>query len=220
MFHQFKELRKSDEREGMVTDGFWESCLDFLHRVYPDEDPEVRRERAEVQLDKLSCFEYANCWIIADTEKAEMWRDFAPGGVAIRTKVGEFVHAKQAGSNPPIIRSQIIEYADHWSELEARGYTHCGVPLNRLFLHTKRERFKDQNEIRFRIHPAPTYPVGRDGNPMSANPRDCPAWWPVRFETLNWVGEILAARSIPSKDAESIQQRVERKGLRFRRSEI
>jgi hypothetical protein len=220
MFHQFKELRKSDEQEGMVTEGFWESLLDFFHRIDPDEDSDKLRQWAEAQLDKLTCFEYASCWIMADTGKAKMWKNFAPGGIAIRTKVGELMGAKQAGSRPQTIRSQIIEYADHWSELEARGYSHCGVPLNRLFLHTKRNKFKDENEIRFRIQPVANFPIGPDGTPRSADPRDCPAWWPVRFETLNWIGEIIAAPSIPSKDAESIQRRVEQKGLSFSRSKI
>lgn|SRR6202035_5123679 len=220
MFHQFKELRKSDEREAMVTEGFWESLLEFLRRIDPDEDADKLRAWAEEQLDRLSCFEYASCWIMADTENDKMWRDFAPEGIAIRTNVGEFAHAKQTGLNPQPIRSQIIEYADQWSELEARGYSHCGVPLNRLFLHTKRKRFADENEIRFRVHPVPTFPLMPDGRRTSANPRDSKPWHPVTFETLDWIEEIVAASSLPSSDTESIRQRVEQKGLNFRRSEI
>jgi hypothetical protein len=220
MFHQFKELQESDEREGMVTDGFWESVLEFLHQEDPDKGPDKLREWAEEQLDRLRCFEYASCWIMADGESAKMWKDFAPGGIAIRTKVGAFAHAKQTGLDPPDITSQIIEYADHWSELEARGYRHCGVPLNRLFLHTKRKRFKDENEIRFRVHPVPRYPVMPDGTRTSANPSECKPWFPVVFETLDWIEEIVAASSIPSGDAESIRQRVEQRGLNFRGSKI
>src|SRR5439155_18318116 len=128
MFHQFKELQKSDEREGMVTEGFWESVLKFLHQENPDKGIDKLREWAEKQLDRLRCFEYASCWTMADAESAKMWEDFAPVGIAIKTRVGEFARAKQTGLNPPTTRSQIIEYADHWRELEARGYRQYGVP--------------------------------------------------------------------------------------------
>lgn len=81
---------------------------------------------AEASLDKIRCFEYASCWIMADAESAQMWEGFAAQGIAIRTKVGAFANAKQTGLNPPDIGSQVIEYADHWSELEARAIVTTG----------------------------------------------------------------------------------------------
>jgi hypothetical protein len=220
MFHQFKELQESDEREGMVPEGFWESMMKFLREQNPEEDAGKLREMGEAALDKIRCFEYASCWIMSDAESAQMWKDFAPRGIAIRTTVGRFTDAKKTAPNPPGIRSQIIEYADHWSELEARGYRHNGVSLNRLFLHTKRKKFAHENEIRFRVHPAPTFRKTQDGNLASANPSECKPWCPVVFQTLDWIEEIVAASSISLQDAESMRQCVEQKGLTFMRSRL
>src|ERR1700684_3266811 len=52
-FHQFKELQRSDEQEGMVTEGFWESVSEFLRREDPSKGPDDLREWAERQLDRL-----------------------------------------------------------------------------------------------------------------------------------------------------------------------
>lgn len=187
--------------------------IKFLSEQNPEEEPGKLREMAETALDKIRCFEYASCWIMADDESAQMWQGFAERGIAIRTKVGAF-------ANQPNIRSQVIEYADHWSELEKRGYRHNGVALNRLFLHTKRKKFAHENEIRFRVHPVPKFPAGPDGRPTSADPSECKPWCPVVFETLDWIQEIVAASSICSVEAKSMQKRVEQKGLHFRQSTI
>ena len=219
-FHQFKELQRSDEQEGMVTEGFWESVSEFLRREDPSKGPDDLREWAERQLDRLRCFEYANCWIMADAEIANMWRDFAPRGIAIKTTVGKFTHARQPVAGKLSIRSQKIEYANHWSELEERGFQHCGIPLNRLFLHAKRTEFSGQNEIRFCVAPPPKRYLRQPDGSAAADPGESEPWCPVAFETLDWIDEIVAASSVPPEEAESIRRRVEAKGLRFRQSEI
>ena len=215
-----RDALRSDEQEGMVTEGFWESVSEFLRREDPSKGPDDLREWAERQLDRLRCFEYANCWIMADAEIANMWRDFAPRGIAIKTTVGKFTHARQPVAGKLSIRSQKIEYANHWSELEERGFQHCGIPLNRLFLHAKRTEFSGQNEIRFCVAPPPKRYLRQPDGSAAADPGESEPWCPVAFETLDWIDEIVAASSVPPEEAESIRRRVEAKGLRFRQSEI
>jgi len=154
MFHQFKELQELDEREGMVVPGFWKSVVKHERRRSPNADISELRMRAETSLDKLRCFAYANCWNMAKSENLLMWKAYAPKGIAIRTSVGKFKNAQQEeGKERLSIRLQKIAYADHWRDLEKRGYRHYGIPLNKLFLHTKRKAFAGEREVRFSIQP-------------------------------------------------------------------
>jgi hypothetical protein len=131
MFRQFKELQKSDAREGMVTEGFWESMLEFYREQEPQAEITEIRRRAETTLNKLRCFGYASCWNMSARENALMWKAYAPQGIAIRTTVKKFRKAKQPVGQDLGIRAQKVEYADHWKDLKKRGYSHDGIPLNR-----------------------------------------------------------------------------------------
>jgi hypothetical protein len=220
MFRQFKELQKSDAREGMVTEGFWESVLEFYRRQDPCADIAELRQRAEESLNRLRCFEYASCWNMAKTENAFMWKAYAPRGVAIKTTIGKLRHAdQQSGKDKFNIRLQKIEYADHWQELEKRCYQHDGIALNRLSLHTKRRAFIGEHEVRFRIAPIFPFKLNPDGS-YSADPKECPPWFPLTFENLNWIEEVVAESSIPPWAVKTIQQLTDQHRVRFRQSRI
>lgn len=220
MFRQFKELQKSDAREGMVTTGFWKSILEFYREQDPQAEIAELQNKAEVSLDRLRCFEYASCWSMSDGENALMWRAYAPQGIAIRSTVRKFIDARQESVQPQRICPQRIEYADHWRDLQRRGYRHNGTPLNRLFLHTKRKAFASEREVRFRIAPVPEFPLGPDGQPTSADPNRAPPWFPVQFENLNWIEEVVAESSIPQWCVGPIHQLADQHNLTFRASEI
>jgi hypothetical protein len=130
-FHQFKDLQKIDAREGMVVPGFWESMVKYYGHRYKYEDFNELRARAERSLDRMRCFTYANCWNATRNENILMWKAYAPRGIAIRSTVGKFKNALQGQGNDRLsIRLQKIVYADHWHELEKRGYRHNSVVLN------------------------------------------------------------------------------------------
>jgi hypothetical protein len=222
MFRQFKELRELDEREGMVVPGFWESVIEYQRQQYPNTDISEFRTRAERSLDRMRCFEYANCWNMAKNESFLMWKAYAPKGIAIRTTVGKFKNAPQENTNDRLsIRLQKIVYADHWRELERRGYRHNGIPLNVLFLHTKRKSFSSEREVRFRIQPVFSFPYIRqpDGSSLQ-DASGCPPWFPVVFENLDWIDEVVGESSIPSQAASSIRRLTDQHNLKFRISDI
>jgi hypothetical protein len=222
MFHQFKELQKSDAREGMVVPGFWESVIEHQRQRYPDTDINELKARAEGSLDRIRCFDYANCWNMAKNESFLMWKAYAPKGIAIRTTVGKFKNAPQErGTGRVNIQLQKIVYADHWRELEERGYRHNGVPLNKLFLHTKRKAFSSEREVRFRISPAFSYPyILQPNGSYLQDASACPAWFPVVFENLDWIEEVVAESSISSQGASKIRRLVDQHNLKFGVSDI
>jgi hypothetical protein len=74
MFHRFKELQKSDEREGMVVPGFWKSVWEHTQARLPfPADLGNRRQINEAILNRLRCLTYANCWNMQLVERAG-WR--------------------------------------------------------------------------------------------------------------------------------------------------
>ncbi len=224
MFNQFHRLQESDRREGMVIEGFWESVKET-----PDADIGVLQEKGEHNLKLSLSFAYANCWNKREHESALMWKAYAPQGIAIQTTVGKLMDAKIISlmnkkvtddEDPPKLEQFTIEYADHWSELEAKGYRHHRIPLNRLFLHTKRNAFSDENEVRFHVQPIPKFPVKPNGSPSSADPLDCPPWCPVVFDTLDWIEQIVAAPSAPDSTTNPVRQLAKQNGIKFRISGI
>jgi hypothetical protein len=222
MFHQFKELQKSDAREGMVVAGFWESVIEHERQQFPSADISELKSRAEGSLDRLRCFTYANCWNMAKHENVLMWKAYAEGGIAIRTTIGQFRNAPQEnGNNRLTIQLQKIVYADHWRELQERGYRHYGIPLNKLFLHTKRKAFAGEREVRFRISPAFSFPYIRqqDGSFLQ-DASACPDWFGVVFENLDWIQEVVAESSIPSRTASTIRRLADQHNLKFRVSDL
>jgi hypothetical protein len=220
MFRQFKELQNSDAREGMVPDGFWESMLDFYREQQPQADITEFRQRSETTLNKLRCFGYASCWSMSAGENALMWKAYAPQGIAVRTTVKKFRNAKQPAGNELSIRAHKMEYADHWSDLRKCGYWHTGIPLNRLFLHTKRRAFVSERAVRFSIAPAFPFLMAPDGTAVPPDPNKCPPWFPVRFENLNWIEEVVAESSIPNWAVETIRKLADQQNIKFRGSEI
>jgi hypothetical protein len=174
------------------------------------------QENAEGNLRSLRHFYYASCWNMSAGENALMWKAYAPSGVAIRTTVGKLLDAKVTAPDARMGQST-IEYADHWSELEARGYHHDLIPLNWLFLHSKRKAFASEAEVRFHIQPPAKFGL-RAGQPISANPDDCPPWCPVTFETLGWIDQVVVAPSTTDWAAKPIGRLTKEKGLNFTRS--
>ena len=227
MFHRFKELQKIDRREGMVVPGFWRSVLEYTQARLPfPADLGARRQINEAILDRLQCLTYANCWNMAEHEDNLMWKAYAPKGIAIRTTVGKFKNAAQQSQNERLtIELQKIVYADNWRQLEQRGYRHGEEPQNMLFLHTKRKAFSSEREIRFRISPfgpdrAQIGP-GRDGTIVFSYPLPaCPEWFPVVFENLDWIEEVVAESSISSRAASMIRRQVNQHNLKFRVSDL
>jgi hypothetical protein len=215
MFHQFKELQVSDAREGMVVPGFWES---LQSRFQEGEGFKELQEQAEGNLRKLRHFYCASCWSMSDGENALMWKAYARSGVAIRTTVGKLLDAKITAPDARIGQST-VEYADHWSELEARGYRHDLIPLNWLFLHSKRKAFASEAEVRFHIQPPAKFRQ-RAGQPISANPDECSPWCPVTFETLDWIDQVVTAPSTTDFAAKPISRLAKEKGLNFVQSGV
>ena len=222
IFHQFKELQKGDAREGMVVPGFWESVVEHERQQFPNADISELKSRAEGSLDRLQCFTYANCWNMAKHENVLMWKAYAEGGIAIRTTIGQFRNApRENGNNRVTIQLQKIVYADHWRELQERGYRHFGIPLNKLFLHTKRKAFAGEREMRFRIFPdSPNQYIRQPDGSLLQDASACPAWFPVVFENLDWIKEVVAESSISSGDAAIIRGLVEQHNLKFRVSNL
>lgn len=132
MFHQFKKLEESDAREAMAIEGFWESM--------PDAGDDWKKKSDEI-LQDLRYTNYASCWSMSDIENALMWRGYARQGIAIKTTVDQLKRAEQEGDEQLSLRGNEIVYADNWPELGAQGYRHNDIPLNVLFLHTKRKAF-------------------------------------------------------------------------------
>jgi hypothetical protein len=221
-FHQFKDLQKIDEREGMVVPGFWDSVIEYYCQHHPNHTVGELRAMGERSLDRMRCFAYANCWNMAKSENVLMWKAYASKGIAIRTTVRQFRNAPRVmGVDRFNIQLQKITYADHWRELEQRGYRHNGIPLNKLFLHTKRKAFSSERELRFRISPNLPLPyiLQPNGSYMKDASR-CPAWFPVIFENLNWIQEVVAESSISPRTAAPIRRLVEEHNLKFRISNI
>src|SRR5206468_11155989 len=119
------------------------------------------------------------------------------------------------------IRLQKIVYADHWRELEKRGYRHNGIPLNKLFVHTKRKPFSGEREVRFRISPVFPYPyILQPNGSYMQDASACPAWFPVLFENLEWVEDVVAESSISSRAVTAIRRLIDQHNLKFRVSGI
>jgi hypothetical protein len=221
-FHQFKDLQRIDAREGMVVPGFWESVVEYQRQSYPNTDFDELRARVETSLDRTRCFAYASCWSMAKDEDILMWKAYAPKGIAIRTTVGKFINAPQAaGTDRLTIQRQKIVYANHWRELERRGYRHRGIPLNKLFLHTKRKGFLGERELRFRISPALPLPYILQPNGSSMQDAShCWQWFSIVFENLDWIDEIVAESSLPSRTVATIRRLANQHNLKFRISNI
>jgi Protein of unknown function (DUF2971) len=228
MFHRFKELQTIDAREGMVVPGFWRSVLEYMQaiRPYPVDLGNSRRIN-EAILDRLRCLTYASCWNMAKHENNLMWKAYAPKGVAIRTTIEKFRNAPQQNQNEPLtIELQKIVYADNWRQLDQRGYRHSEKAQNMLFLHTKRRAFSSEREIRFRITPfgpdrgeigwGPDHITVTFSYPLPA----CPEWFPVVFENLDWIEEVVAESSISSRAASTIRREVKQHNLKFRVSDL
>ncbi len=220
MFHQFKKLQDSDAREGMTVSGFWDSI-----ERHQDRDITNLRNSAEDNRERLLYFTYASCWNMGNYESALMWKGYAPGGIAIKTTVGDLEAApiarlmgeNQSGSSGASLGQLTIEYADNWEELEVKGYAHDSTPLNRLFLHLKRNAFKSEAEVRFEV--MPPIPPGEyqrqpDGSYLGDVTRR-PEWCPVAFEDLGWVRQIVAAPSTPKWAAAPLKRLTEGKGISF-----
>jgi hypothetical protein len=222
-FHQFKDLQKIDAREGMVVPGFWESVIEYYRQHHPNQTVAELRAMGERSLDRIRCFAYANCWNMAKSENVLMWKAYARKGIAIRTTVRRFRTAPRVMAEDRFnIQLQKITYADHWRELERRGYRHNGIPLNKLFIHTKRKAFTGERELRFRISPVFPFPYNIPG-PRGGFMQDasrCPAWFPVIFENLDWIQEVVAESSISGRTATAIRRLVEQHNLKFRISGI
>jgi len=163
---------------------------------------------------------------MAKHENNLMWKAYAPKGIAIRTTVGKFKNAPQETGNERLtIELQKIVYANNWRELEQRGYRHGEEPQNMLFLHTKRKAFSSEREIRFRISPfgpdRAEIGWGRDGTIVFSYPLPaCPEWFPVVFENLDWIEEVVAESSISSRAASMIHRQVNQHNLKFRVSDL
>jgi hypothetical protein len=214
MFHQFKKLEENDAREGMAIEGFWESMPDRTNDW---------KERSEESLKALRYTCYASCWSMSKIENALMWRGYARQGIAIKTTVKQLREAAQEGDEQLSIRGNEIVYADNWAELEALGYRHDGIPLNVLFMHTKRKAFVDEREARFHIQiTAESFPalLGIPGRPSPDLTKICPLWVPIRFTSLDWINEVVAETSIPTWAVHTIRQIAEAKVLKFRQSGI
>jgi len=222
MFHQFKDLRQIDAQEGMVVPGFWPSVIEYERQRDPDADISELRTRAERSLDRLQCFTYASCWNMAKNESFLMWKAYAPEGIAVRTTVGKFKNTPQEEGRVRLsIQLQKIVYADHWRELERRGFRHHGIPLNKLFLHTKRKAFSSEREVRFRIKPdLPNPYILQPNGSYLQDASACPAWFPVVFENLDWIDEVVAESSIRSHAATAIRRLIHQHNLRFRISNL
>ena len=226
MFHRFDELQKIDAREGMVADDFWRSIWEHLQARLPfPADLGITTQMAEARLDRLRCLVYASCWNMGKHENNLMWKAYAPKGIAIRTTVGKFKNAPQASGNERLtIELQKIVYADNWRELEQRGYRHNEEPQNMLFLHTKRKAFSSEREIRFKISPfgpdRAEITWGRNGMVFSYPLPDCPEWFPVVFENLHWIEEVVADSSISSRAASMIRRQTNQHNLKFRVSDL
>lgn len=220
MFRQFKDLQRSDRREGMVPNGFWESWENYMRRETNDEAVlEKARIDNEKHVNDLRCFSYASCWNMAKAESALMWMAYAPRGLAIKSTVKKFRTAKiQNTDEIRRISCDKILYADNWSELANQGINHEGIVLARLFLHTKRKLFAPEKEVRFRVHPVPNFAQDPTTGTVAANPKKCPPWRGVLFENLDWIDAVVADSAIASWGTDTLSRLVEAHGIRFRQS--
>ena len=218
IFRQFRGLQRNDRAEGKIPEGFWEAFeRDAAKSGASAAEIAETRRRAEVSLYRLCCFRYVSCWTMATTENALLWQVYAPHGIAVRTRVGKLRTAKILTPSEHIaILSTGMEYADDWSELEERGLQHYGVVPNRLFLHTKRSLFADENEVRFFIDPPAIFePIP---GPQMADPAKMTPWYSVTFETLTWIEEIVADSSLRDWAITTLAKICEPHGLKFRQS--
>jgi hypothetical protein len=214
MFHQFKKLEESDAREGMAIEGFWQSM--------PDAGDDWKKKSDEI-LQDLRYANYASCWNMSDIENALMWRGYARQGIAIKTTVDQLKRAEQEGDEQLSLRGNEIVYADNWPELEAQGYRHNDIPLNVLFLHTKRKAFAGEHEVRFRVQlSAASFPqiLKVPGKPHPDLAKICPHWLAVTFVKLDWINEVVAESSIPAWAVSTIRQLTEAQGPKFRQSGV
>lgn len=214
MFRQFKELEESDRHEGRSIEGFWETVPDDMIDL---------KERSKKTREKLRYCCYASCWSMSEIESALMWSGYARQGVAIKTTVKQLREAQRDTTEQMSIQAAEIVYADNWTELQAQGYHHNGIPLNRLFMHTKRKAFTDEREARFSVqlngstHPALIkYP---DRLPPDYA-QICRPWFPITFTKLDWINKVVAESSIPEWAVATLRQMVEAQGLEFQQSGI
>ena len=213
VFQQFRELQKKDKQEGMIPSGFWESWETYMRRRINDEELIAStRKTNEKHVNDLRCFDYASCWNMAKTENALMWMAYAPKGIAIKSTVNKLRRAKiDPESEVTSIGYDRIVYADDWHELSKHGLDHEGILLARLFLHTKRKAFDGENEVRFRIQ----LPVS-----VCSDAANCPPWFLVKFENLDWIERVVAESSIAPWAIETIRQLTDQHGLSFEQSGI
>ena len=220
MFRQFRDLERSDKQEGMIPDEFWESWERARHQERPDGGLGKSRKEADARLFMLRCTQYISCWNAAEGENALMWMSYAPKGVAIKTTVGRLSEAGYENKEQfGMINCERVEYADDWHDLEDRGFEHGGVVQNRLFLNRKRKLFSAENEVRLRIQPRPTCQNDADIERRPPGfPELWPTWFPVVFENLEWVDEVVADSSIAAWSIATFSELIASSGLRLRLS--
>jgi hypothetical protein len=219
IFRQFRELVSSDKREGQVPLGFWESWEKEMRKQIADDNELLNwKERTVNTLNVLQCSMYASCWSRprdrSCSESAVMWKAYALRGIAVRSEV-EKLRAAKLRDIPEMgdigLQCHPIVYADDWNQLKRRGLT-AELVLNRLFLHTKRNAFADENEVRFSFQlPGPYY---------NLYAQQCPAWFPVCFEDLKWIDEIVAESSLAEWAVQIVEHLAHAHGLPFRPSKI
>jgi hypothetical protein len=216
IFRQFKGLVNSDKREGKVPLGFWGSWEKQMRKQIADEDQLVNwKERNVKNLNVLLSCMYASCWSRARDkscrESALMWKAYAPRGIAVKSEVGK-LRAAKLRSIPEMegisLRCDPIVYADDWSQLKRRGLT-AEFVLNRLFLHTKRKAFADENEVRFSIQ-LPYRLLDLQRYP----------WFEVCFENLNWIDQVVVESSLADWAVKLVDQLVRPHGLKFGQSGV
>jgi hypothetical protein len=97
IFRQFKGLETNDRAEGKIPEGFWEAFARDLANsgVARAEILEIQSQ-TDSRLNQLRCFRYVSCWTMSPSENALLWQVFAPGGVAVRTKVEKLRAARLA----------------------------------------------------------------------------------------------------------------------------
>jgi hypothetical protein len=219
MFRQFRSLETNDREEGKIPSDFWES---FQRSAQVSTDDALAKiiKQTEENLELLRRYRYVSCWTMAPRENALLWAVYAQHGVAVRTRVMKLRGAPRAtqSQSGPIISKGMV-YADSWADAEPHGFREWGeVVPNERFLHTKRLFFAGENEVRFYIQPPPIYRRARKG-PM-ADSQDCPPWFPVLFENLKWIDEVVVSSSTPPWAIETIQPLVDAHRIAFRRSGV
>ena len=218
MFRQFKGLVRNDRKEGMIPSDFWES-LDRAETEIP-RNHRTARERGEAKLRTHLHVQYVSCWNWRKTENALMWMSYAPLGIAVKTTIGKLETVLRENKDEVLgVAKEAVIYADDWAELERHGFIHNGQIRSRLFLNLKRNLFRAEQEVRFRIDLRPTN--SRDPNPKERPPlsyEQWPQWSPVIFEDLSWIDEIVGDSAIYPWCVDSISNLCKQHKIRFRQS--